>query len=1042
MIRHIRGLYTSTNPFRFSESKTKRLEPFINGLFSNHLLSQQSKYFSYTEAPMLELKNISKDYLTGNEMVHALQDVNLVFRNHEFVSILGPSGCGKTTLLNIIGGLDRPSDGELLINNISTKQYKEKDWNTYRNHTIGFVFQSYNLIPHQNALQNVELSLTLSGVSKHERRKRAKEALEKVGLGNQLKKKPAEMSGGQMQRVAIARALVNDPEIILADEPTGALDTETGIQIMDLMKKLANEHLVIMVTHNPDLAEAYSTRIIRMQDGKVLNDTAPVEKNKEQIVKENRERRHEKKYAGMSFLTAFGLSLKNLISKKGRTILTGFAGSIGIIGIAMIFAMSQGTSNYIDYVQAQTLTAYPITIEQQHVAVEDLLNMFMGLAEKTEGYSDEKIYQQAKLYQLVNAMNNIDMSENDLHSLKEFLDKKMEDKSVKNPIATVQYGYNINIPIYAKDTNGNIIHSDTQSVVTEVMQEYLGMDISQIMEMNQQGIFASTTKLMNDSTALWRELLTDSNGKNINDSIKNNYDIVYGHWPQEPEEVVLFISGNNTIDDISLYALGIKTQEELSEIMEALLEQKEIQYDDKAFNYEEICGVELTTIPSGLLYQDNGDGIFTTIPEEKMEQIYENGIKLKVVGIAKPNENSILSNDITYLGYLPSLRDMIGEYNNQSAVMKAQQENQDYDVLTGLPFSTVQNWNDTEKLSLIKETMEQMSEEEKEILYSQLTGEERNSDAVFDVEKYIKNMSEEELKEFMLAGSSSMGINQQMIEKYTETMSESTLKQMILSSLTDEMKEQIQKMFQPEARQTARTNEKFSTELLDETLAEMTDEELLTHFQDIVHFSENTLENNFITFGQFDKDYPSTVNIFATDFASKNKIELLLEEYNSTRDELQQIRYTDYIGLMMSSVTSIINAITYVLMAFVSVSLIVSSIMIGVITLISVQERTKEIGILRAMGASRRNVSSLFNAETIIVGFVAGAFGVGITYLLCIPINLILQVLTGMSALKAYLPPVVAIALILISMLLTLLAGIIPSRSAAKKDPVIALRTE
>lgn len=661
---------------------------------------------------MLELKNITKTYHTAGEDVEALKGIDLKFRNSEFVCILGPSGCGKTTLLNIIGGLDSYTSGDLVINGRTTKEYRDRDWDAYRNHSVGFVFQNYNLIPHQTVLSNVELALTLTGVSKKERRQRAREALEKVGLGDHLSKKPAQLSGGQMQRVAIARAIVNNPDIILADEPTGALDTETSRQVMDILKEIAKDRLVVMVTHNPVLAAKYSTRIVKMLDGRIIDDSRPLTdeeyRNELEEVKQKKTDIYKKKMPSMSFGTSFGLSLRNLITKKGRTALTSFAGSIGIIGIALIYAVSRGTTAFIDSVQEDTLASYPITIEAQNVDMTTLISTFLGKAKSISGHEDDAVYQKAMIYEMMNAMNSVESQKNDLKAFREFIEAQRADENSKlySALSGVQYSYDLDLLIYTKNVDGNIIRSDRQTLMTEVMRKYAGMDMSTMLALREQTVMGSTDNMMKRSMALWKELVPGDGGRPVNSVTEKQYDIIYGRWPSEYDELVLFVDENNEIDD------------------------------------------------------------------------------------------------------------------------------------------------------------------------------------------------------------------------------------------------------------------------------------------------------------------------------------------------LKEIKYTDYVGLIMSSVTTIINAVTYVLIAFVAVSLVVSSIMIGVVTLISVQERTREIGILRAMGASKRNISSLFNAETVIIGFASGMLGVLITYLLCIPINIILRHLTGLGNLAAYLPPEAAVALVVISMLLTLIAGIIPSRSAAKKDPVVALRAE
>jgi putative ABC transport system permease protein len=999
---------------------------------------------------MLELKKITKIYPAGGEDVEALKGIDLQFRNSEFVSILGPSGCGKTTMLNIIGGLDGYTDGDLVINGKSTKEYKARDWDAYRNHSIGFVFQTYNLIPHQTVLSNVELSLTLSGVSKKERRQRAKEALQKVGLADQIRKRPAQLSGGQMQRVAIARAIVNNPDIILADEPTGALDTETSVQVMDILKEIAKDRLVIMVTHNPDLAEKYSTRIVKMLDGRIINDSRPI--TAEEMIKESTkaqaksEEMYKKKKPSMSFRTSFGLSLKNLFTKKGRTALTSFAGSIGIIGIALIYAVSQGTTTFIDTVQEETLTSYPITIEAQNVDASSLLSTFMGKAQSISEHENDAIYQKAMLYEMMNAMNSLDTNENDLKAFKDFIEKQRADENSKlnSALAGVQYTYDTNLLIYTKNVDGNIIHSDSEAMTIELMQKYVGVDFTPMIAMRNQTAMGSISSMMSSARSLWKELLPGNNGKPVNDVLERQYDVIYGTWPSRYDEVILFVDENNEIDDMTLYALGLKSEEEIQALMDAAVNQTTIDYEVQKWSYEEICNMDFRTILNSDCYTyDEKIGTYIDLrnTEAGLKYLYDNALTLHVVGIAKPSENSITSATRSWIGYTSKLTDYIIDHANDADAVKAQKENPSFDIFTGLPF---------------KDTNGTVSSEEKATDFREYI---LSLDTAGKAAAYIKIMSipsEESVKQFVsgtLAGmtradmeasiapalAQQTGMETEKITQYVSSMSDDDLRALFEQALEERYKTQY--VEQVKQQMSSMTTEQLAY-AMDEALKQYTDDECAAYFDEILDFSKSSYEDNLIKLGCVDKDVPSTINLYASSFENKDVIEDIIAEYNESVDDLKEITYTDYVGLMMSSITTIINAITYVLISFVAVSLIVSSIMIGVITLISVQERTKEIGILRAIGASKKNVSSMFNAETVIIGFTSGLLGVVITYLLCIPINLILHHLTGLNNLSAILPIQTAIVLILISMLLTLIAGIIPSRSAAKKDPVVALRTE
>jgi putative ABC transport system permease protein len=999
---------------------------------------------------LLALKNITKVYPGGGQDVEALKGIDLKFRDSEFVSILGPSGCGKTTLLNIVGGLDHYTSGDLIINGRSTKEYKNRDWDAYRNHSIGFVFQSYNLIPHQTILTNVELALTLSGVPKKDRHKRAKEALEKVGLADQLRKKPTELSGGQMQRVAIARAIVNNPDIILADEPTGALDTETSIQVMDILKEIAKDRLVIMVTHNPDLAEKYSTRIVKMLDGKIISDSMPVTDEEARLeaakVPTRDEVKRKKKKPSMSFGTSFSLSLKNLFTKKGRTALTSFAGSIGIIGIALIYAVSQGTTTFIDSVQEETLTSYPLTIEAQSVDASSLLSTFMGKAQSISEHENDAVYEKAMLYEMMNAMNSLETQENDLRSFKEYIEKEQNKKNSKlsTALAGVQYTYDTELPIYTKNVDGTIMRSDTESLTLELMKKYLGVDLSSMLALRDKTVLGSASSMMSSSADLWRELIPGKNGKLVSDTTQKQYDLIYGSWPTRYDEIVLFVDENNEIDDMTLYALGLKSEKEIKKLMDAAVNKTTVDYDVQKWSYEDICNMDFRTILSSDSYTyDQKTGTYTDLRESEagLKYLYDNALTLHVVGIAKSSENSVVSQDKSYIGYTNKLTEYIIKHATESDVVKAQKKNPNTDVFTGLPFKDTDGTVSAEKKAAdFKEYIDSLDTSGKASAYIKIMSIPSDEAVEQFVSTTLSKMTRKDMEAAIApAMAKQMGVDEDMIAEYISSMSDDDLKE----SFTKALKEQYRTQYasQVSKKMSAMTNEQLAA-ALDVAITQYTDEMCAKYYDEVLKFSDSTYEDNLIKLGCVDLDSPASINLYASSFANKDIIEESISEYNKTVDDLKEITYTDYVGLIMSSVTTIIDAITYVLIAFVSVSLIVSSIMIGVITLISVQERTKEIGILRAIGASKRNVSSLFNAETVIVGFTSGLLGVVITYLLCIPINLILHNLTGLNNLNAILPIPTAIALIVISMLLTLIAGIIPSRSAAKKDPVVALRSE
>lgn len=1002
---------------------------------------------------MLELKDIRKSYPSGDESLEVLKGIDLQFRRQEFVSILGPSGCGKTTMLNIIGGLDQYTSGDLIINGKSTKDFKDRDWDTYRNHSIGFVFQSYNLIPHQTVLQNVELALTLSGVSKTERRRRAKEALEQVGLGSQIRKKPNQLSGGQMQRVAIARAIVNNPDIILADEPTGALDTETSIQVMDILKAISQDRLVIMVTHNPEIAERYSTRIIRILDGQITDDSAPLTEEEAQQEREAEREKAEKEKKGkkpsMSFSTAFGLSLKNLFTKKGRTALTSFAGSIGIIGIALIFAVSRGTTTYIAIIQEETLSSYPLTLQAQTMDLGTLMAEFIGAAQSNE-HEEDAVYQKSMMYDLVNALGSAGETENDLRSFKAYIEERRADTqaedSLHDVISGIQYTYDTDLLVYTENVDGTIIRSDSEELMQDLLLEYFGMDISSMMNMSEEYGMSDLTSLspMGSSMNLWQEMLPGDNGRLVSPVLENQYDVVYGSWPTEYNEIVLVLDEHNEVDDMALYALGLKSKEEIDAIMQAAVDHTEIETPNQKWSYEEICDMEFRTILNADCYmRDESTGLYVDLrnTDAGLKYLYDNGTVLKVSGIIRPKEgvtSTMLSGSI---GYTSELTEYVIEQAKDSPAVNAQLESPSVDIFTGLPFQeSTGNLSDEQKETAFREYIADLDEQGRAEAYVKIMSIPVQEQIDGAVAQALEGRTRADMEEAMVqAITEQTGMGEEEIREYTAAMSDEELTGLFTQAAEEQFRIQYAAQVQ---EQMGGQNPQQLAAALDMAMEAYTTAQCAAYYDEVLVFSESSYEENLRELGYVDLDDPASISLYASSFENKEAIEQAIADYNADKDELEKITYTDYVGLMMSSVTTIINAITYVLIAFVAVSLIVSSIMIGVITLISVQERTKEIGILRAIGASKRNVSSMFNAETVIIGFTSGLLGVLITYLLCIPINLILHHLTGILSLNAYLPLPVAIVLILISVALTLFSGIIPSRSAAKKDPVVALRTE
>ena len=1002
---------------------------------------------------MLELKNITKEYSTGGEPVEALRGISLQFRDSEFVSILGPSGCGKTTMLNIIGGLDQYTTGDLIINGRSTKDFRDRDWDGYRNHSIGFIFQSYNLIPHQTVLQNVELALTLSGVSKSGRRERAKKALEQVGLANQLKKKPSEMSGGQMQRVAIARAIVNNPDIILADEPTGALDTETSIQVMEILKEISKDRLVIMVTHNPELAKRYSTRIVRVLDGKITSDSRPLSEAELRTQQAEDQRKSsdtaKKKKPSMSFPTAFHLSLKNLFTKKGRTLLTSFAGSIGIIGIALILAVSQGTTSYINAIQEDTLSSYPITLEAQSMDLSTLMSAFIGVAHSNISHENDAVYQKPMVYDMVNALSSSNSTENDLKSFKKYLEETLADSDssvLREALSGVQYTYDTNLLVYTKNIDGDIIHSDSQDLMRDLLLEYFGMDLSSMMNMSEEYGMSAMASMSpaSSSMTLWQEMLSGNDGELINPLLKKQYDVVYGSWPTAYNEIVLVLDENNEIDDMALYALGLISKEDMDDVMKAAVDKSDITVPEKHWSYVELCDIEFRVILNSNCYTlDEHTGLYTDLRSTSagLKYLYDNAVPLKISGVIRPSKDAVSTMLSGPIGYTGELTRYIVRQSADSPALLAQQDSPGTDIFTGLPFrEAASDLSDTQKEADFRAYIANLSEADAANIYTQILCIPSSSEIDSFVSQTLGSMTRADLESAMLAAmSNETGMNSDELLSYMRSMSDEDLTELFTQALEAQYKAQYAE--QVRAQLAAMTVPQLAAAFTAEA-TNYTTEQCAAYYDEVMNFSDSTYEDNLQTLGYVDLDSPSSINLYASSFEDKDTLEDMIAQYNETVDDLSKIEYTDYVGLMMSSVTSIINAITYVLIAFVAVSLIVSSIMIGVITLISVQERTKEIGILRAIGASKRNVSSMFNAETVIIGFTSGALGVLVTYLLCLPINWILQSLTGIHSLSAYLPVPAAVALILISMALTLISGIIPSRSAAKKDPVVALRSE
>ena len=1117
---------------------------------------------------MLELKNICKKYSSVSGDVIALNDVNLQFRENEFVSILGPSGGGKTTMLNIIGGLDQYSSGDLIIGGVSTKKYKDRDWDSYRNHSIGFIFQSYNLIMHQTVLENVELALTLSGVSKAERKERAIEALTSVGLADHIYKKPTQMSGGQMQRVAIARALINNPDILLADEPTGALDTVTSVQIMELLKEIAKDKLVIMVTHNPELAEQYSTRIIRIRDGKIIDDSDPYETESTEVRVEKTEK------TSMSFFTALTLSFKNLLTKKGRTFLTAFAGSIGIIGIASILSLSNGIQLYVDTVQQETLSSYPIQILEETTDMTALMTSMLGISpegssENVEGEDeDEGVYANPVMYRMMKSMLNAEVEKNNLSEFKKFLDSKREE--LENYTFAIQYGYDIALNIYAKDPYGEYLKSDFYDLMFDVMG-------------GEDGVMGSATSYMESMAAieLWQELITDPKTGNVSALVTDQYDLVHGKWPSETDELLLVLSSNNEISDLTLYALGlIDRQTMMNSTMAAMTGGEDTSFDEiigKKWSYEEICDIPLKLIlPTDYYRYDHKTGLWVDISENTtlLNSVIDKGYELKISGIVRPKPEATATALSGSLCYTEDLVEYYIEEVLDNPMVKEQIGNEEMNIISGKPFIAEEDlvYSNKEKIELFNEYVKGLTDAEKADLYLQILSvpdekaisdtvdtmlagyEDKTVDEIIDeittnysgemglskdlLYDMLSSYDKEELIDFLKTMMKEMLVTtyataaEEAIDAIKAAPSDEDLEAMkkqikdgieqaassgtsILPSNTPSMsfdlasmlnlptvnkkpdknslmgnltgktakvmmiseiwctqtniptevvqiylytvsEEELDKLFDDALTQMAvQMYESYSgiipvgdgeakvAKAFDEYLAEKEDSDFIYYYDNFMprNVSDVTYVDLLKELGCCDKESPSTINIYPIDFEKKELIADMITDYNNTVGDEEEISYTDYMAMLMSSVSNIIDAISVALIAFVSISLVVSSIMIGIITYISVLERTKEIGILRAIGASKKDISRVFNAETFIVGITAGLIGVGITSVLNILINVIIKEASGITV-NASLPIVAAIILILISVILTVIAGLVPSSIASKKDPVIALRTE
>lgn len=889
---------------------------------------------------MLELKGITKDYAAGENVVHALKGISVTFRDREFVSILGQSGCGKTTLLNIIGGLDQYTRGDLVINGRSTKSYRDRDWDTYRNHSVGFVFQSYNLIPHQTVLANVEMALLLSGTPKAERRRRAEEALTRVGLGEHLKKRPNQLSGGQMQRVAIARAIVNNPEIILADEPTGALDTETSVEVMEILKELSRDRLVIMVTHNPQLAEEYSDRIVRIKDGLITSDSSPVDPAREGLTQEQIQEHAvadaRKGKRSMSFASALALSFNNLMTKKGRTFLTAFAGSIGIIGIALILSLSDGTQNYIADTEESTMGSYPLTINATSMDMASMMTSMMGTSDDLSAPNESGAIESKDLItDMVSGVAN-GATENDMEAIKAWLDTNPGD--IQSLVTDIEYSYATPLNVYKSDTSEGVVQVNPATVL-----DSLGI----AMGTTQTEMLSSMSGGSGTAYDVWTPLLPNR------ETWERDYDVVAGRMPEAWNEVVIYVDKNDRISDYTLYALGLMDQSELRGMMaDVIAGEKVEEAETTTYTYDELMSLTFKLLPESAKYAEQADGTWADMSEDEdyLRDAVDAADEVRVVGIVRPSEDNATGSNWGAVLYTPELTEHLIEQVDESPAVQAQEETPGTDIFTGLPF---------------EENTVSLSMDAIELMISQMP-----SDQAAELTEYIDGLRAEGMSDEDIAAA-------------------------------------------------------FS-----EQLASQTD--------------NATFEGNLEILGKASLDEPSSISIYPVDFEAKEQIDELIEEYNEqvrVDGEGTEIQYTDMVGMLMSSVTDIVNALTYILIAFVAISLVVSSIMIGIITYISVLERTKEIGILRAIGASKKDVSRIFTAETFIIGLVSGVLGIVVTVALDIPVNMIIYQVAGVENLAAV-PLVPGIALVLISVGLSFIAGLAPSRMAAKKDPVTALRTE
>ncbi len=1030
---------------------------------------------------MLQLKNILKTYFTGDIKQDALKGVSLSFRDNEFVSILGQSGSGKTTMLNIIGGLDRYSDGDLIINGVSTKEYTDRDWDIYRNHSIGFIFQSYNLIPHQSVLSNVEMALTLAGVSKKERRERAEEALKKVGLAEHIHKKPNQMSGGQMQRVAIARALINNPEILLADEPTGALDTETSIQIMELLKEIAKDKLVIMVTHNPELAEEYSTRIVKLSDGVIISDSDPYEENTKA------EKGAKQKKISMSFLTALSLSFNNLRTKKGRTLLTAMAGSIGIVGIGLILAISTGMTEYINSIQKDTMSQYPITISSEALDTGSFYNRQSSEEAPAEESSTEAkpdrygIYSDFRALETSNVINQI-IKKNDLASFKKYLDDPSSEIQQYLGEKGVSYSYDIKFKVFTYDTEGNFIDTDNSPELEDTSSPGGGL-LSSFLS----GSFSMFSGGSSETAENFREIPAGENGELISSEIKENYDILYGSWPSSVSEAVLVLDSKNSISLEEMFSLGLITNEKYNEIASSI--NNGVETAPVVIDYSSVCSKSFYLVTPGNRYKQNENGTFTYMEEltGNEETLIAQSMPLVITGVIQRKDGAEGASVSGPVAYVSALKDHIISTSGSVPAVVSQMNSPDKNVITGLNFEIA---NDEEKIDAIKTYLAALSEEEKASIYKMISllgmgsfsgNTEEPSSEVTTTEPVTQAPQEETTAapENTTEPSGILGMASQFLQDIFVNISgtfENISKMFEILSALNSLSEQYPE-FSPENIGTLMekfqnmqsgnyeelmsgidiesiikdyigsdlsdiaSNDAYFASQLDNWLNNSPDEEMLLTVYD-QYITQSSYEQNLKDFGYIDIAVPASVSLYADNFENKDALAQCIKNYNESVNEEQAIAYQDIAAMLTSSLTSIINGISYVLVAFVAISLFVSGIMIGIITHISVMERTKEIGILRALGASKGNISQVFNAETFIIGWCSGLIGIIITLIGTIPINAIIEAKTGIENLDAQLPFASAVGLIIISITITLVGGLIPALNAAKKDPVVALRTE